>query len=285
MSRCASIDPMGFQRMPVSMEACASSPTRFNKGRSSRQVKEVLLNTYMLMEKIGYYAIGLELVYIVQGAAASCTCELGKSCHPIKIETLGTQSDKSFLSGIEVATRKTGKRKRELNEGAMYPHRRQPRVKQHSQQHSLFNHPALGGLSNIRDLNYEGDQEALAAGRRAPNRLIVANRDMEARPSHIQWLLDTFGNNATDWKKWPSVANAYVLDATPTSVCSKDKDHTVAIAVIYRCVVGIEHGGLMMDCADFAVKTVKFVTGVKAASSLCRACRFFNSKDWLQFIL
>lgn len=121
-----------------------------------------------------------------------------KAVAPSQIQKLGTQADKSFLTGTGAAKRKTAKRKRELKQGALYPQRQRPRV----QPQQLLNHPVAGGQTSIQNLMDRGHQEDVAQGRRAPNRRIVdVNRDVETSPTHLQWLIDTFGNNATGCRK------------------------------------------------------------------------------------
>lgn len=111
----------------------------------------------------------------------------------------GTEEDKSFLSAIEVAKRAPAPRKRELKQRPLYPQRRKKRT----QQQSLLDHPVAGGQTSIQNLMHRGHQEDRAQGLRVPDRMIVVNRDVEANSSHLQWLLDTFGNNATGCKKRP----------------------------------------------------------------------------------
>ena len=118
-----------------------------------------------------------------------------------RIKEFGTEEDKKFLKGFQVQSRKPAQRTRKLKQAPLYPLRQETTNKR--QRTQMFS--TLAGLSRVQeDLESDRNVDRANGGPRAPEASFV-NRALEANPTHLQWLIDTFGNRDQGYKPVPIV--------------------------------------------------------------------------------
>jgi hypothetical protein len=96
---------------------------------------------------------------------------------PSEIAKHGNAADRSFLSGIQIASRQTAKRNRQLKDAPKYPQRQKQRQRKQQRLNSTW-----GGFANQQVFNGRQHEEDRAAGRHVPDIVTDVNRDVETSP-------------------------------------------------------------------------------------------------------